>query len=99
MPRPPPPTIAARDDVEHIPDSPGSSAQTPPPVPLDSGDSSSENLHEPSSAPRSRAGSQIPEEGNPEAVPEDSVTCQWEECGIVFTHLPTLIDHIHNGEL
>lgn len=30
---------------------------------------------------------------------EDSVTCQWEDCGILFTHLPTLIDHIHNGEL
>lgn len=33
-----------------------------------------------------------------EEVEEDSVTCLWEECGIVFTHLPTLIDHIHNGE-
>jgi len=30
--------------------------------------------------------------------PEDSVTCQWEDCGKVFTHLPTLIDHIHNGK-
>lgn len=29
--------------------------------------------------------------------PEDSVTCQWEDCGKVFTHLPTLIHHIHNG--
>lgn len=29
---------------------------------------------------------------------EDSVTCQWDDCGIVFTHLPTLIEHIHNGE-
>ncbi|KAF9524245.1 hypothetical protein CPB83DRAFT_861685 [Crepidotus variabilis] len=27
---------------------------------------------------------------------EDSVTCQWEDCGIVFTHLPTLIEHIHD---
>lgn len=97
MPRPPP-TIAARNDAELGSNSPTPSALTPPHVPLDSGDSSSENLLEPSSAPQSRAGSQIPEEGNPEAVPEDSVTCQWEECGIVFTHLPTLIDHIHNGE-
>ncbi|KAJ3496395.1 hypothetical protein NLJ89_g10490 [Agrocybe chaxingu] len=30
---------------------------------------------------------------------EDSVTCQWEECGVVFTHLPTLIDHIHNEHI
>jgi hypothetical protein len=29
---------------------------------------------------------------------EDAITCQWEECGVVFTHLPTLIDHIHNGK-
>ncbi|KAK7025041.1 INO80 complex subunit 1 [Favolaschia claudopus] len=26
---------------------------------------------------------------------EDSVTCLWENCGLVYTHLPTLIDHIH----
>jgi hypothetical protein len=29
---------------------------------------------------------------------DDSVTCQWEECGRVFTHLPALIEHIHHGE-
>ncbi|KAJ7722979.1 hypothetical protein B0H16DRAFT_1473124 [Mycena metata] len=28
---------------------------------------------------------------------DDSVTCQWENCGIVYTHLPTLIQHIHTG--
>ena len=28
----------------------------------------------------------------------DTMTCQWEDCGKVFNHLPTLIDHIHNGE-
>ena len=28
----------------------------------------------------------------------DTMTCQWEDCGRVFNHLPTLIDHIHNGE-
>ncbi|KAF8151751.1 hypothetical protein B0H34DRAFT_801434 [Crassisporium funariophilum] len=31
--------------------------------------------------------------------PEDSVTCQWEDCGVVFTHLPTLIGHIHNDHI
>ncbi|KDR72931.1 hypothetical protein GALMADRAFT_158573 [Galerina marginata CBS 339.88] len=30
---------------------------------------------------------------------DDSVTCQWEDCGKVFTHLPTLIDHIHNDHI
>ena len=29
---------------------------------------------------------------------DDSVTCLWDNCGVVYTHLPTLIDHIHNGE-
>jgi len=36
----------------------------------------------------------IPVEGDP----EDSVTCEWGDCGSVFTHLPSLVDHIHNGE-
>ncbi|KAJ7231910.1 hypothetical protein B0H12DRAFT_1146148 [Mycena haematopus] len=27
---------------------------------------------------------------------DDSVTCLWEHCGIVYTHLPTLIEHIHS---
>ena len=32
------------------------------------------------------------------ALEEDSATCIWGECGIVFTHLPSLIHHIHNGQ-
>jgi len=31
--------------------------------------------------------------------PEDSVTCLWDDCGLVYTHLPTLIDHIHNDHI
>jgi hypothetical protein len=31
-------------------------------------------------------------------VGDDSVTCLWDNCGVVYTHLPTLIEHIHNGE-
>ncbi|KAI0085224.1 hypothetical protein BDY19DRAFT_896934 [Irpex rosettiformis] len=30
---------------------------------------------------------------------EDTIACQWEECGRVFNHLPTLIDHIHNDHI
>ncbi|KAJ7581391.1 hypothetical protein C8J56DRAFT_1057379 [Mycena floridula] len=50
---------------------------------------------------RRRMGPSVSRQGSPssrKAVDEadDSVTCQWEDCGIVFTHLPTLIDHIHN---
>ncbi|KAH7917599.1 hypothetical protein BV22DRAFT_1026063 [Leucogyrophana mollusca] len=42
--------------------------------------------------------------GSPAAPEEaaqggDTVTCLWEECGIVFTHLPTLIDHIHSEHI
>ncbi len=29
---------------------------------------------------------------------EDTATCLWGECGKVFTHLPSLIEHIHVGE-
>jgi hypothetical protein len=25
------------------------------------------------------------------------VTCLWDDCGVIFTHLPTLITHIHDG--
>jgi hypothetical protein len=27
----------------------------------------------------------------------DAVTCLWDDCGVIFTHLPTLITHIHDG--
>ncbi|KAF9240850.1 hypothetical protein BU15DRAFT_61181 [Melanogaster broomeanus] len=29
----------------------------------------------------------------------DTVTCLWEDCGVVFTHLPTLIEHIHSTHI
>ncbi|PIL32560.1 transcription factor [Ganoderma sinense ZZ0214-1] len=29
----------------------------------------------------------------------DTMTCQWEDCGRVFNHLPTLIEHIHNDHI
>ncbi|KAL0954932.1 hypothetical protein HGRIS_003865 [Hohenbuehelia grisea] len=45
----------------------------------------------------SRQGS--PDGEDVDAVIEDSVTCEWDDCGIVFTHLPSLIDHIHNDHI
>jgi len=39
----------------------------------------------------------VQQDGDPAA--EDSVVCQWEDCGIVFTHLPTLILHIHDEHI
>ncbi|KAG5728474.1 Zinc finger protein [Termitomyces sp. T112] len=34
-----------------------------------------------------------------EDVESDSVTCLWDDCGKVFTHLPTLISHIHDEHI
>ncbi|KAL4072064.1 hypothetical protein J3A83DRAFT_2962657 [Scleroderma citrinum] len=33
------------------------------------------------------------------AEPGDTVTCLWEDCGKVFSHLPTLIKHIHGSHI
>ncbi|KAI6021016.1 hypothetical protein EDC04DRAFT_2734961 [Pisolithus marmoratus] len=35
----------------------------------------------------------------PPANPGDTVTCLWEDCGHVFSHLPTLIEHIHSSHI
>ncbi|KIK69000.1 hypothetical protein GYMLUDRAFT_152637 [Collybiopsis luxurians FD-317 M1] len=32
-------------------------------------------------------------------VEDDSVTCLWDECGLVFTNLQVFIDHIHNEHI
>ncbi|KAJ3898451.1 hypothetical protein F5879DRAFT_980486 [Lentinula edodes] len=32
-------------------------------------------------------------------VDDDSVTCLWDDCGLVFTDLQVFIDHIHNGHI
>ncbi|KAF5347717.1 hypothetical protein D9756_010308 [Leucocoprinus leucothites] len=94
------PKAAAQKAPKPAPASPTPPVPSSPPRALpDDDDTSSDNPVEPSSAPNSRAGSQTPEEGDPEVIPEDSVTCQWDDCGIVFTHLPTLIDHIHNEHI
>ncbi|KAJ3749371.1 hypothetical protein DFH05DRAFT_1476467 [Lentinula detonsa] len=37
-------------------------------------------------------------ESRPE-VDDDSVTCLWDDCGLVFTNLQVFIDHIHNGHI
>jgi len=45
------------------------------------------------STPSSGEGPQ-PEVQNPGY--DDTATCMWDDCGMVFTHLPTLIEHIHS---
>lgn len=53
----------------------------------------------PASAPDETAGSPGPSSTAPAAEQVvDTVTCLWDDCGIVFTHLPTLIEHIHSSE-
>ncbi|KAF8840111.1 hypothetical protein BDN67DRAFT_990511 [Paxillus ammoniavirescens] len=48
-------------------------------------------------APAETTGSPGPSSTAPAAEQgADTVTCLWEDCGIVFTHLPTLIEHIHS---
>lgn len=85
--------------------SPASAFRSPSPTfsqsSLKYDDSSSEN--EPSYAPTSAhdeaAGSPGPSSTAPTAEQAvDTVTCLWDDCGIVFTHLPTLIEHIHTSE-
>ncbi|KAH7905929.1 hypothetical protein BJ138DRAFT_1017006 [Hygrophoropsis aurantiaca] len=48
------------------------------------------------SRPVSPAGDEAPGGG---VAGGDTVTCLWEECGVVFTHLPTLIEHIHSDHI
>lgn len=47
----------------------------------------------------SRPGSPSQAEGPvvEEVIEGDTMTCQWEDCNRVFNHLPSLIEHIHNG--
>ncbi|KIJ67187.1 hypothetical protein HYDPIDRAFT_107907 [Hydnomerulius pinastri MD-312] len=51
-------------------------------------------------APDERTGSPGPSTTASAAEPgADTVTCLWEDCGVVFTHLPTLIEHIHSTHI
>lgn len=45
----------------------------------------------------SRPGSPASQGAGRGAEEGDTMSCQWEDCGKVFNHLPTLIEHIHNG--
>ncbi|KAK7681769.1 hypothetical protein QCA50_015116 [Cerrena zonata] len=72
-----------------------------------SDDSSSEITPRPDS-PNQFAGPSVSRPGSPtqvdvsmqeEVFSEDTMSCQWEECGKVFNHLPTLIEHIHNDHI
>lgn len=66
-------------------------------------DSSSEDDFPPTAyegAEPSRPASPLPAEGQfPVMEGDDTMTCQWEDCGKVFDHLPSLIDHIHNDHI
>lgn len=65
----------------------------------DDSSSESELGYAPTSALDETAGSPGPSSTAPTAEQgADTVTCLWDDCGIVFTHLPTLIEHIHSSE-
>lgn len=34
-----------------------------------------------------------------EAAGSDTMTCLWDDCGVVFNHLPSLIEHIHSTHI
>lgn len=79
----------------------GSSPATP--SPLSDSEYDSQSYSGPTNGPLpsislpNSPGSSHPGEEPP--LVEDSVTCLWDDCGGVYTHLPTLIAHIHNGEV
>ncbi|CDO68517.1 hypothetical protein BN946_scf184998.g14 [Trametes cinnabarina] len=52
-------------------------------------------------ASASRPGSPVAAEATmaAEEPQPDTMTCQWEDCGKVFDHLPTLIEHIHGDHI
>lgn len=65
----------------------------------DDSSSESELGYAPASALDETVGSPGPSSTAPTAEQgADTVTCLWDDCGIVFTHLPTLIEHIHSNE-
>jgi hypothetical protein len=45
----------------------------------------------------SQSGSPGPASAEQETVGTDTMTCLWDDCGIVFSHLPSLIEHIHSS--
>lgn len=64
----------------------------------DDDSSESELGYAPTSALDETAASPGPSSTAPKAEQgADTVTCLWDDCGIVFTHLPTLIEHIHSS--
>ncbi|TCD69634.1 hypothetical protein EIP91_006859 [Steccherinum ochraceum] len=87
------------------------SAYSPSPSPgpaSDSGlsDSSLDDQHRPANATHHLQPNSHPESPAAYAGPStmqlpevETMDCQWEECGMVFSHLPTLIDHIHNDHI
>ncbi|KAG2340084.1 hypothetical protein BDR05DRAFT_967316 [Suillus weaverae] len=34
-----------------------------------------------------------------EAAGSDTMTCLWDDCGVIFSHLPSLIEHIHSTHI
>ncbi|TFK97515.1 hypothetical protein BDV98DRAFT_554133, partial [Pterulicium gracile] len=79
--------------------SPFPSPVSPPVILSDSSDDENGFLYDGAGPSVSRPGS--PGSGAAEQLldEDDVATCRWNDCGRVFHHLPTLIDHIHNDHI
>jgi hypothetical protein len=71
-----------------------SSPISPPP---NFSDSSDEEYIGPPEATSADAGTPDSNVGRDAVAPDDVATCRWSDCGMTFTHLPSLVEHIQNG--
>ena len=51
------------------------------------------------SSPSSVSSGVGPQQEYADVAYDESASCMWDDCGVVFTHLPTLIEHIHSRKL
>ncbi|KAG2126052.1 hypothetical protein DEU56DRAFT_823237 [Suillus clintonianus] len=80
----------------------GAYVRSPSPVFSDStvqqdDSSSDESLVQPSVSQTGSPGPVNAEHG--EAAGSDTMTCLWDDCGVIFSHLPSLIEHIHTTHI
>ncbi|KAH8113003.1 hypothetical protein DFH11DRAFT_1878608 [Phellopilus nigrolimitatus] len=85
----------------HVSASPSFSARSPSPYfsPVASAEHAVWDSSFDVDASASRPVSPLLSDGQVADYEADSVTCLWENCGLPFSHLQTLIDHIHNEHI
>ncbi|KAJ6581880.1 hypothetical protein B0H19DRAFT_1116831 [Mycena capillaripes] len=83
-----PPSLSPESEAPSRSFSPALSTDAPAPISVSDDDADSTTISRPGTPPMTHF--------HEFRDSDDSVTCQWENCGIVYTHLPTLIEHIHS---